>query len=503
MFGRAHLNMSQGKIPLRRHELFIWGNNRYGQTSIPQGVIGVNAIAAGGSHSAAVGWPGGVSAWGDDHFGQIEVPEKLKSLPQSEIRLDGGGFHTVALLSDGTVESWGDNEFGQATVPSGLTGVQSIAAGGYHTAVVRIDHTVRLWGDNRYGQLNQPRGLTNVASVDAGSFHTVALMLDGTVDAWGLNDEGQTTIPSELGPVMAIAAGDGHTVALLTDGTVTAWGRKANGVTDVPADLKDVIAIAAGKSHTVALRKDGSMVFWGLNTDGQATMPVQLMHNYGGGGGAGRGVRSIAAGDLHTMALIGPQIDFADQTVATPSAVKSFTIMNDGGSALTITSVSIVGDDAASFILNTTAMTSTVAAKGGSTAINVGFLPATVGFRRATLRVATNDPDDRLFDIVLTGTALPVGLPSITRQPVSLTVNQGKLATFSVTATGSGLNYNWRKGKLPIGAPNLPTFSIASTSGTDTGTYSVDISNGVGSVSSDPVMLKVNVPVTFTTAVPH
>lgn len=42
-----------------------------------------------------------------------------------------GGEHSMVLVS-GKVYCWGNNEYGQCNVPKGLSGVKAIDAGYYH-----------------------------------------------------------------------------------------------------------------------------------------------------------------------------------------------------------------------------------------------------------------------------------------------------------------------------------------------------------------------------------
>jgi len=87
----------------------------------------------------------------------------------------------------------------------------------------------------------------------------------------------------------------------------------------------------------------------------------------------------------------------------------------------------------------------------------------------------------------------PVAPPSITAQPSSVTVTEGAPASFSVTASGTGLGYQWRKGGVTISGANSSVFSIASTVAGDAGSYDVVVSNGGGSVTSAAATLTVNV----------
>ena len=68
---------------------------------------------------------GTVVAWGDNSSGQATVPGGLTGV----VAIAAGGSHSLALKSDGTVVAWGSNGHGQTTVPAGLSHVIAIAAG--------------------------------------------------------------------------------------------------------------------------------------------------------------------------------------------------------------------------------------------------------------------------------------------------------------------------------------------------------------------------------------
>ena len=119
---------------------------------------------------------GSVVAWGDNVYGQCNVPALPPGSPTSRSRRALG--HTVARRSDGSVVAWGDNGYGQCNVPAlpaGLTYVE-VAAGDAHTVARRSDGSVVAWGDNDSGQCNVPAlppGLSYV-EVSASLYGTVA-----------------------------------------------------------------------------------------------------------------------------------------------------------------------------------------------------------------------------------------------------------------------------------------------------------------------------------------
>jgi len=84
--------------------------------------------------------------------------------------------------------------------------------------------------------------------------------------------------------------------------------------------------------------------------------------------------------------------------------------------------------------------------------------------------------------------------PSITTPPQSITVNEFNPATFTVTASGTSLQYEWQYNGTPITGANQRSYTIPSAHPSDNGPYRVRVFNtcsGVNSVLSAPATLTV------------
>ena len=304
--------------------------NRLSPWHVP-GLSGVRAITAGTRHTLALTADGSVWAWGNNDYGQLGlgtsgngfgVPQLVPGL-KSVRAIAAGDIFNLALTADGSVWSWGENQDGQLGVdPStafkntsprrigGLSGIRAIAAGSVYGLALRNDGTVWAWGDNQYGELGVPRntvinrslpqqvaGLPTVRAIAAGDLFNLALATDGSVWAWGgnvydglgedINITGSTVSKPLLVPglsgVKAVAAGAGHALALTANGSVWAWGNNQSGQLGVEpstgvyrrsspqqvAGLSGVRSIAAGSDHSLALLADGSIWTWGDNRYGQ------------------------------------------------------------------------------------------------------------------------------------------------------------------------------------------------------------------------------------------
>ena len=89
----------------------------------------------------------------------------------------------------------------------------------------------------------------------------------------------------------------------------------------------------------------------------------------------------------------------------------------------------------------------------------------------------------------LTVTPVPVA-PAITTQPMSQAVAAGQTASFSVAATGTEpLTYQWKKNGSDIDGATSSTYKPVSSSELNGAKFSVEVTNSVGTVTSNEAVL--------------
>lgn len=244
-----------------------WGAGSSSASSMPLTVGNAVKICTGYGDYISLSGAGHVQYWGSMSW-DVE-PEDFSAV----LDFDCGWYdYDVVVRRDGTVTAWGENRYGQCNVPTNLSDVVDVEAGWAHTLALRQDGTVISWGDMEL----VPSGLSNVVAVSAGYNHDLVVLDDGSVQAWGDNSSGACDVPESLNNVMDVAAGSGFSLVLRTDGTVVAWGSNDYGQCDVPEGLTNVISIACGRSHCLALQRDGILVGWGYSFNGQLSFPVDL-----------------------------------------------------------------------------------------------------------------------------------------------------------------------------------------------------------------------------------
>ena len=118
--------------------------------------------------------------------------------------------------------------------------------------------------------------------------------------------------------------------------------------------------------------------------------------------------------------------------------------------------------------------------------------------------VATSADDDTVFAVAVSnasGTQLSsnaqlwvLSAPAISTQPAARMVSEGQTASFSAVATGTGpLRYQWKKNGSDISGATSSAYTTPATVVADSGAvFGVQVSNAVGSVSSNTATLTVN-----------
>ena len=91
-------------------------------------------------------------------WGTCNTPQPAGESLTNLAAVAGGYTHTLALQANGTILAWGDNTYGECNVPGALTtNVLAIAAGNGHSLALKMDGTVAAWGNNANNQCQCPQ----------------------------------------------------------------------------------------------------------------------------------------------------------------------------------------------------------------------------------------------------------------------------------------------------------------------------------------------------------
>lgn len=355
------------------------------------------------------------------------------------------------------VSAWGC----LSTVPAGLTNVIAISSGLYFDLALSADGSITAWGRNGVTETN----VTDAVAISAGSPQSLALRANGTVVAWGGdNSNGELTVPLGLDNVVSVSAGFGFNLALRGDGTVVAWGCTNKMVNDygqcnVPAGLTNVTALSAGSSHSLALRSDGTVVAWGLNDSGQCNVPLGLSN-----------VTAVSAGETHSLALRG------DGTVV---GWGSNVYGEQNPPSDLSNAVAVVAD-----------INCSLALKADGTLVAWGQAPSVPQGLTNVTAISGRFCDPAPTFLALAGTPPKIAISYI--GPINQTVGIGSQAVFFVTAIGSlPLSYQWYFGTNLLEGATSRYLTLNNVEESQSGTYTVVVTNSLGATSSQPVTLSV------------
>jgi hypothetical protein len=105
---------------------------------------------------------------------------------------------------------------------------------------------------------------------------------------------------------------------------------------------------------------------------------------------------------------------------------------------------------------------------------------------------ATSSDIELAVELSATIPGFSVGAPTISAHPQNQTVNEGQIATLTVAADGAQpITYQWRKGGTDIPGETGASLTFNPALPGDSGSYDVVVSNGEGSVTSNPATLTV------------
>jgi hypothetical protein len=236
-----------------------YGNRVDGLPNVPYGMpadLGLcTQVAVGGGHYAAIGRDGTLHMWGNNEWGQSTVPEEFGAAKRVAL----GEMHTVSVATDGYVDAWGYNGQGQLNVPFNLGPCVNVAAGAYHSLAIRTNGSVRGWGNNDWGQRSVPSNLGTCVAIAAGNYHSVALRADGVARAWGMDMNGQTGVNGAAN-IAQISAGPRSTlVTRASDGNVDAYGDMR--CAGLPFQQIGYRSVASTYQIQIGVLNDGSL--WG------------------------------------------------------------------------------------------------------------------------------------------------------------------------------------------------------------------------------------------------
>lgn len=353
----------------------------------------------------------------------------------------------VASVVVTPVIAWGNNSFGQLDMPTSASNVVALATGEDHSLALRADGTIVAWGDSSFGQTSVPASATNVVAIAASGRHSTAMRADGTIIGWGSPYLDFSVSPSATN-VVAIADGF-YNLALRADGTVLTLPQTFQG--NVPVSATNVVGIAAGSGGSYLVKADGSVAGVGFAVPSRVTNVVQ-----------------VAPGGLHLLALRadGTVLDWRTSRSTVPAEVTNIVAISSGlehSLALRADgSVVAWGIDYFGQVQVPGSASNIVAVSAGE-----------------THSLALSSAGQSYLSTSFVSEAISVGSPFLLR---------------SFASGQCRVSYQWRLNGVDVPGATNRSLLLGGVYWTNTGSYSLVTSNGLGSVTNPPINLTINRP---------
>jgi hypothetical protein len=307
----------------------------------------------------------------------------------------------------------------------------SVAAGGSCTISVTFDPTTS-------GSRSASVSITDNAT---GSPQSLSLSGTGTTVAAGLSPT-SLAFGSE-----AVSTASGTLTATLTNSGTAALSLSSIALAGAnPGDFAETntcgSSVAAGGSCTISVTFDPT-------TSGSRSASVSITDN---ATGSPQSLSLSGTGTAAAASLSPTSLSFGSQPIAITSSAQTVTLTNGGTTALSISSLTITGTNAADFAEVADTCGSSVAA-GANCTIGVAFTPSISSPETASITVADN----------VTGSPQTVGLSGSGMHNVNL--------SWTPSSTSGVVGYNIYRGSTSGGESSTPLNSapVGATAFTDEG----------------------------------
>jgi alpha-tubulin suppressor-like RCC1 family protein len=264
-----------------------WGSNEDGQLLVPGGFGNASKVVAGENTTCVLNEAGDGQCWGY----VVGIPRVLGKVADISV----GTYHVCAMTTQTTIRCWGDNSYGQLDVPNGLGTIERLTT--YLNASCAISNKggATCWGEVDHAEYLEGI-LLDASSAFSGHYavggyghyylnekHVCEVASTGLLNCWGNDSDGQAKVPDDLGTVIAVTAGAHHSCAITKENTVRCWGNNWLSQLDVPLALGNVTQISARDNTTCAVTSQGSVNCWGDMENGNIPNyesygePIQVM----------------------------------------------------------------------------------------------------------------------------------------------------------------------------------------------------------------------------------
>lgn len=430
----------------------------------------------------------------------------VKKVPTSihdPVMVAAGQSHALVLQKDGNVVAWGDNRYGQLQVPPDL-GADLIVAGDHHSLACRPGQSPQIigWGANHSGQIDIPPMEGKVLHLAANGDFSAALTEEGMLWVWGGGKPLTTYEVSMMESVTKLVLSqDAAMVLRLNDPYIEKF---APGYVNEGGSTYRFVEIAADRDAFYLLRSNGDMWKWKRSADSFESSVYQNQSTRQFFAHAGALGILRAGGSVVSVRWDNRPIRLVSSELASLPPIQSLDV--GYGFFLALHTFPVILKSPESQVVNEgTSATFQVSVDSLSTPVfrwrhNGLKLPAATNANLVFSKVTLNDEGEYhvfIDDSYGYTQSSPASLMVVPRRPVFLqepadrTVNAGEDVAMEVEVLSSvPVSFQWHFNGQPLGGATNSVLPIIDFNPDQVGYYSVIAAvDGEGPVASREALL--------------